>query len=226
MFAIPDNLLFFHMHHLSRDEGEAAWPWFPGSSFLPFLKTGVVLAFLQSSGAFPALYDLSKMMESGLTLTSAKSLSTHGWIPPGLMNLWVSSLPNPIFNQGKAPRAWDSWGPALAVSIKQRCSELCFLCTFCHQGTYFIGQPTFAQVFLLLLISLKKPLLSLLSFARFNSKWTLAFPDTQLPYSDSIPVFFLSSLTLFPHSISFLILSDFCQKCPAHPFRSPAPPFA
>ena len=30
-----------------------------------FLKTGVTLAFLQSSGTSPVLQDLSKMMESG-----------------------------------------------------------------------------------------------------------------------------------------------------------------
>jgi len=37
----------------------------PGSSFLPFLKIGVTLAFLLSSSSSPILQDLSKMMESG-----------------------------------------------------------------------------------------------------------------------------------------------------------------
>lgn len=45
---------------------------------LPFLKTGVVLAFLQFSGIFLVFHDLSNMMEGGLAITSAKSLSTHG----------------------------------------------------------------------------------------------------------------------------------------------------
>jgi len=31
---------------------------FPGSSFLPFLKIGVTLAFLQSTGTLPFLLDL------------------------------------------------------------------------------------------------------------------------------------------------------------------------
>ena len=57
---------------------------FPGSSLLPFLKTGVTLAFLQFSGTSPVLQDLSKMMESGSAMTSASSLSTRGCIP-----LWV-----------------------------------------------------------------------------------------------------------------------------------------
>jgi len=99
MLTTPDNLLYLHLlkgniqnelfHHICR-EGEADWPVVPWSSF--FLKTGVTLAFIQSSGTFPVLQDLSKMMESGSAMMSASSLSTHGYMPSGPMDLWVSSL--------------------------------------------------------------------------------------------------------------------------------------
>ena len=53
---------------------------FPGSSFLPFLKTGVTLAFLQSSDTSPVLQDLSKMMESGSS-NDIRQLPQHSWVP-------------------------------------------------------------------------------------------------------------------------------------------------
>jgi len=60
----------------SRMEVRLTGLYFPGSSFLPFLKIGVTLAFHQSSGTSPVLQDLSKMMESASAMTSASSLST------------------------------------------------------------------------------------------------------------------------------------------------------
>eukprot|EP00076_Gallus_gallus_P041952 XP_025007490.1 uncharacterized protein LOC112532615 isoform X1 [Gallus gallus] len=55
---------------------------FPGSSFLPFLKTGVTSAVLRSSGTSSVLQDLSKMTESDSAVTSAISPSMCGCIPP------------------------------------------------------------------------------------------------------------------------------------------------
>jgi len=102
MLTTPDNLLFLHLldddlqdellHHLSRDGAEADWPVVPWVLLLAFLKIGVTLAFLQSSGTSPVLQDLSKMMENGSAMTSASSLSTRGCIPLGPMDLWVSIL--------------------------------------------------------------------------------------------------------------------------------------
>ena len=65
---------------------------FPGSFFLTIFKTGVTLSSLQLSGTFPVLHDPSKMIESGLVMTSASTFSTQGCITSGPMALWVSSL--------------------------------------------------------------------------------------------------------------------------------------
>jgi len=46
-------------------------PQFPGISFLPFLKVDVTFTFLRFSGTSPDHHDLSKIIESGLTMTSA-----------------------------------------------------------------------------------------------------------------------------------------------------------
>ncbi|XP_054047405.1 biogenesis of lysosome-related organelles complex 1 subunit 5 isoform X2 [Rissa tridactyla] len=62
------------------------WAYWPGSSFLPFLKTGV-----QSSGTFPSHSHLSKR-ESGLAVTSASSFSTCGHNLSQPVDLCVSSL--------------------------------------------------------------------------------------------------------------------------------------
>lgn len=39
--------------------------WFPGSCLSAFMKIGVTLAFLQSSGTSPILHNFSQMMETG-----------------------------------------------------------------------------------------------------------------------------------------------------------------
>jgi len=38
---------------------------FPGSSSLPFLKTGAIFSFLQPPGTSPTCHDFSNMVESG-----------------------------------------------------------------------------------------------------------------------------------------------------------------
>jgi len=38
--------------------------WFPGSSFLPFLKMGAMFPFFQSPRTLPDFHDLSNIIES------------------------------------------------------------------------------------------------------------------------------------------------------------------
>ena len=76
----------------SWDGSEADWPVIPTSYFLPFLKAGVTLAFLQLSGTFSVFLDLSKMV------TSASSCSTCIWKLSGPMNLCALILPRWSFN--------------------------------------------------------------------------------------------------------------------------------
>ena len=64
----------------------------PRSSFLPFLKTGVMFAFFQSSKISLDHHDLSKTMKNDLPVTPTSSLSTLGCIPSGPMDLCTSSL--------------------------------------------------------------------------------------------------------------------------------------
>jgi len=52
---------------------------FPGSSFLPFLKMGVIFPLFPLSGDFDT-YDFSDMTESGSAATSASSFRTLGCI--------------------------------------------------------------------------------------------------------------------------------------------------
>jgi len=53
-------------------------------SFLPFKKTGVAFAFLQSWGTSPCCHEWIK---SDLAVLSASSLSSHGYIPSGSVDL-------------------------------------------------------------------------------------------------------------------------------------------
>jgi len=53
---------------------------FPGSSFFPFLKMGLMIPLFQSVGTSPNCHDLSNMMDSDLAASFASSLRTHGWI--------------------------------------------------------------------------------------------------------------------------------------------------
>lgn len=92
MLTTPDNLLLHVLNgdnqddlfHLSMDGG-ATVAWFTESSFLPFLKNGVTLAFCPEVS--PVLHDLSKMREHGLAVASASSPSTRGQILSG--PIWV-----------------------------------------------------------------------------------------------------------------------------------------
>lgn len=76
--GFQDSLLY----HLHRDWSEAEWS---GSSFLPFLKIGLIFTFLPSRRSSPNCHALSKMICSGLTVTPVSSLCTHAY------NSWGSA---------------------------------------------------------------------------------------------------------------------------------------
>lgn len=87
MLTVHKHILVFYvfgngfqegfLHQLSRDCSEAAWTIVTQVFFLlPFLNLGVTFALFQTSGASPSCHDLSKIMESGLSVTSARSLRT------------------------------------------------------------------------------------------------------------------------------------------------------
>jgi len=44
--------------------------WFPESSFLPILKTGVMFPLFQAVGTSPDCHDFSNMVDSGLATSS------------------------------------------------------------------------------------------------------------------------------------------------------------
>ena len=102
MMTAPDQFLVFHvfansfqedfLHHLRRFRGGAGWPVVPQIFLLILLQDRRDVAFFQSSGNSPNHHGLSKIVESGLTMTPASSLSTHGCIPSGPMDLCVSGL--------------------------------------------------------------------------------------------------------------------------------------
>ena len=62
-----------------RDGCEAVAPW-------------ILLIAALSQELLLAYQGASKIIKSGLTMTSASSLSTHGYIPSGHMDLFMSSL--------------------------------------------------------------------------------------------------------------------------------------
>jgi len=71
-------------HGLIRDRGEADCPVLAWLLFLTLLKTAGTLAILQYPDTSPVLQDLSKMIKSGSTITSAHSLSICGCINFGV----------------------------------------------------------------------------------------------------------------------------------------------
>ena len=102
MLTTPSHLLVLYLftngsqdyllHHLPRNRGEADQPvvcWIP---LLLFLKTGVTFAFSWSSGASSSRHGLSQIIKSGLTMTPASSLSSHGCTLLGPMDLRMCGL--------------------------------------------------------------------------------------------------------------------------------------
>lgn len=75
--------------------------WLPGSFLglpsFPFLRLS--WHWPSSSHETPLLFSKVFQWRSSLAVTSASSLSTHGCIPLGIMDLWVSSLPTWFLTQ-------------------------------------------------------------------------------------------------------------------------------
>lgn len=137
----PDDFLLFHMPGNARISCSITFPgikvsltglYFLWSSFLLFLKIGVTFAFVQSLGTSPN--NKAKIIESGLTITSASSLSTCGFISSGHMDFWMyslckysltrsfsstgtSSLLQPL---SLVSGTWDSWKPLLLVKTEAK----------------------------------------------------------------------------------------------------------
>lgn len=101
MLTTPDKFIFFYLlggdiqnklfHHLPRNGCEADWS-VVSQVLLDFLRAGVTLPFLQSSGTSPTLHDFLKMIESD-SASFCCSLSIHECIPPGSTDVCASSLP-------------------------------------------------------------------------------------------------------------------------------------
>jgi len=147
------------------------------------------------------------MVESGLAMNSASSLSTHGCISLSPMDLFASSLPQMISDQilldwGKIflypdsliSKVWESWRARLVANAeaKKVFSNFTFSESFVNRTlTSFSNRHSFSLVFLSLLTNLKKPfLLSLTSFTRIK---ILDFPVASL---HALTMFLYFSLTL------------------------------
>ena len=90
------NLLGCFPREWNEVDQSFLWP-----SFLPFLKIGVSFTFFQSSETSPSRIDLSKIINSGLAVTSASPLSICRCILSGPVGLCTSSL-------FKCSLAWSS----------------------------------------------------------------------------------------------------------------------
>lgn len=83
LYMFGNGLQDYLLHH--RDQGEAYW------LFLPFWTIG--LTFASSGPQEPSLTTtFQKITKSGLAVTPACSLSTHGYIPQGPMDSCMSSF--------------------------------------------------------------------------------------------------------------------------------------
>lgn len=87
-------------------------PYFPGSSFLSFLKTLMTLPFSQSLGTSSSCHDLSKMIEIGLAVTSA---SSHRWWEHTIMDLYIPSIHNMILTCWE----WVCITPVFPTSLRR-----------------------------------------------------------------------------------------------------------
>ena len=68
------------LHHFPGDQGETAQPVVTHILLLALLGQGIgAIAFFQWLGSPSDHHDLSKIIETDNAMTSASSLSTHGW---------------------------------------------------------------------------------------------------------------------------------------------------
>lgn len=77
---------------MSCPSQEWRWSWWVTCSLLTLLEDRCDIYFSPVFGHFSQSPWLSKIIKSGLVLTSANSLSTHAWLLAGLMKLQISTL--------------------------------------------------------------------------------------------------------------------------------------
>jgi len=97
MLTTPDDSLLppcaiVLFDHFPRDQEKAKQPVPPCVLLLALSEIGVTFAFFQSSGISPSCHNSAKIIESGLTVTFASSLSTHRCIPSVPMNMGMASV--------------------------------------------------------------------------------------------------------------------------------------
>lgn len=212
------------IYHLSREYIKSDWAVVVWFFLLPFLKTAVTFAFLQSYGTSPSCHYGTMFIESGLTMTSSRFLNTHGSIPSGPMDFFLSRLlacsltwssstkdtysllqPFPLVSG-----TWDSWKLVLLTKThpKKSFSISSFsISSVTRSAIPLSNGSTFSLVFLLSSTYLKKPFFfSLMSLYRFNYIWTLAFQTSPL---DVWTLFLYSSQVtcpcFFPWYVSFFM---------------------
>lgn len=170
---VIDDLQNGLFHHLSRGGGRLTCWLCHRSSFLPCLKMGVTLAFLQSLGTSPILHGFSKVVENSRVTTPVSSLRTHGGIPSGFADLCMLSLPSwsltqPSMTWEKSsflwpsliPEFWGSWEPSSAVKTeaKKAFGVSSFSVSSITRTTIWISSsPTVLLIFLFLLMYLWSP---------------------------------------------------------------------
>lgn len=98
------------LQHLPWTEAKVTRQYFPRSSFSPLLNTAVIFPFSQTPGTSPSQHPLPKVIESGLVMTSASSLSPQRYTSSGCMNLLCSI----------ALGVWDFWRQVLPVKTKAK----------------------------------------------------------------------------------------------------------
>lgn len=147
--------------------------------------------FFQSSGTNPDCHNLQKLIVSVLTMVSANFLSIGGWIPPGPMDLGISSWPRCCLIQFSLTKG-NSFKQSFSLVFSIRDSRCLVLSVKTGAKKVFSdpafsvspvarippplsNEPTTFFVFHLLLMCLKLLLLLLTSLGRFNSVWALVF---------------------------------------------------
>jgi len=142
------------------------------------------MAFLQYSGTSCVLHVLSKMIESGLAITSTSSFSTHGCIPWEPMDLCVSSLSRQSLTRSSSTKGKSSfpYTPHLPHSAVGPYFPLSSFSYWHTEGFLVVLGPLHQIQFLLGLSIL------------------CCFPTCP----DDVPIFLPSGQTPFPHSVDFL----------------------
>lgn len=172
----------------------------------------MTLAVFQSSGTFFNHYDLSKIIDCGLTMTLASSLSTYGCTPSLL------TLLSPLQTFPLISRTWDFQKADLARKDHhvEGIEYLSLICVDCHYRARSAG-PHCPQS------SLNCWYACAFYIAFCVPRWV----QLQMGFdvSNSITTH-LDSVSVLPRPLVlaisfFLLIDEFCQEFPVHLCRSP-----